>query len=325
MRMLLLLLLIVPAAFAAWQGVAAVAVVTSVAVLGILYMVGTGLGANELQVVAKEELFQVVAVLLMIVLLTGTDSLLNYVSGIFVSPTAGSLQGAALESINDNLNKVQGVMTTVGDYDKSVAVEGSKASSCSILGMGYSVSGCGSYTMLATPLSMAGGITGFAIGELFTMKRLIQLSQEFSLNFILPLGIVLRTLKLTRGAGGLLIALGVSLHIMLPLGIVFNESMGATFLDPPGTAEDSLSTPYSGTASGVSLSCNAGDTDEGNEDNAISGYHTMRANIRKFLYDLMIRATLGPVISLLMFAASLRALTSLAGAEVDVSAVSRFV
>jgi hypothetical protein len=36
-------------------------------------------------------------------------------------------------------------------------------------------------------------------------------------------------------------------------------------------------------------------------------------------------ATLGPVISLLMFAASLRALTSLAGAEVDVSAIARFI
>ncbi|MEW6035685.1 MAG: hypothetical protein AB1529_03670 [Candidatus Micrarchaeota archaeon] len=321
MRMLLLLLLIVPAAFAAWQGVAAVAIVTSVAVLGVLYMVGTGLGANELQVVAKEELFQVIAVLLMVVLLTGTDSMLNYVSGIFVNSTAASLQEAALDSIDDNLNEVQLVMSTVADYDKNVAVQGSKASSCSILGMGYSVSGCGSYTMLATPLSMAGGITGFAIGELFTMKRLIQLSQEFSLNFILPLGIVLRTLKLTRGAGGLLIALGVSLHIMLPLGVVFNESMGATFLDPA----ESLSTPYRGTASGVSLDCNAGDTDEDNENDAIDGYNTMRANIRKFLYDLMIRATLGPVISLLMFAASLRALTSLAGAEVDVSAVSRFV
>ncbi len=325
MRMLLLLLLIVPAAFAAWQGVAAVAIVTSVAVLGVLYMVGTGLGANELQVVAKEELFQVIAVLLMVVLLTGTDSMLNYVSGIFVSPTAASLQEAALDSIDDNLNKVQGVMSTVADYDKNVAVQGSKASSCSILGMGYSVSGCGSYTMLATPLSMAGGITGFAIGELFTMKRLIQLSQEFSLNFILPLGIVLRTLKLTRGAGGLLIALGVSLHIMLPLGVVFNESMGATFLDPPGTTEDSISAPYSGSASGASLDCNAGDTGEDNENDAISGYHPVRPNLRKFLYDLMIRATLGPVISLLMFAASLRALTSLAGAEVDVSAVSRFV
>jgi hypothetical protein len=65
---------------------------------------------------------------------------------------------------------------------------------------------------------------------------------------------------------------------------------------------------------------------EGNaEDTAFAAYLGLRQDIRKYLYVMMIQATLGPVLSLLMFAASLRALTSLAGAEIDVSAITRFV
>jgi hypothetical protein len=218
-------------------------------------------------------------------------------------------------------------MDSISGIDKSAAVQGSKSSSCSILGMGYSVSGCGSYTMLATPLSMAGGITGFAVGELYTMKRLIQLSEQFAFPFLLPLGIVLRTFKFTRGAGGLLIALAISLHILLPIGVIFNDMLGATFLSPPGGSADdnALVAPYKESLEGVSLDCNAGDTDEANENDALEGYHAMRANLKVYLNTLLVQATLGPILALLMMSTGLRTLTSIMGAEVDVSAVSRFV
>jgi hypothetical protein len=40
---------------------------------------------------------------------------------------------------------------------------------------------------------------------------------------------------------------------------------------------------------------------------------------------MLAKATLGPVLALLMMMAGIRTLTSIAGAEVDVSAISRFV
>jgi len=323
----LLIILMAPLAFAAWQGTAVVAIVTSAGILGVIYMIGMGFGISELQMTAKEEFFQLIAMMLMMVFLVGGDSILNGIStnSAFTGSDATTLQGAAKASIVTTLTNVTDLMDSISTTDHDSAIEGSKASSCSILGMGYSVSGCGSYTMLATPLSMAGGITGFAVGELYTMKRLIELSEGFAFPFLLPLGIVLRTFKFTRGAGGLLIALAISLHILLPIGVIFNDMLAATFLDPPGTANDALSTPYKASLQSVSLDCNAGDTGTDNENNAVEGYGALRDNLRVYLFTMLIQATLGPVLALLMMSTGLRTLTSLAGAEVDVSAISRFV
>jgi hypothetical protein len=329
MTLMLAVFALMPLAFAAWQGTAGMALAASFGLLGAIYAVGVAFGIGELQMTAKEELFQLIAMGIMAAMLVGGDTVINAISTneAFTGSDADTLQEAARNSIDETLTNVTTIMDSISGIDKSVAVQGSKSSSCSILGMGYSVSGCGSYTMLATPLSMAGGITGFAVGELYTMKRLIQLSEQFAFPFLLPLGIVLRTFKFTRGAGGLLIALAISLHILLPIGIIFNDMLGATFLNPPGGSADDneLVAPYKESLGSVDLDCNAGDTDEGNENDALEGYNTMRSNLKVYLNTLLVQATLGPILALLMMSTGLRTLTSIMGAEVDVSAVSRFV
>ena len=352
MKLMLLILLMMPLAFA-WQGLALAAMTTSVIILAIIFMVGFGFGINELQMMAKEELFQIIAVAILIVALTGTDSILNGISNsdAFIedpSDTSATLQSTARDITIRWRSDTTDIFSEIRTHDIAASREGSKGSQCNIAGMGYSVSGCGGYSMLATPLSMAGGIVGFAIGELSAIERLITISQNYALAFLLPFGIVLRTLKFTRGAGGLLIALGISLHILLPGGIIFTDMLGQTFINDE-RAEEYLPEDYAS----VSFDCNPGDTRveaigagglnlpttvrtfdpnlfhndlmTSNEVNAINGYSGMRTNIRKYLYIILVQATLGPVISLMMVAGGIKALTSVAGAEVDVSAISRFV
>jgi hypothetical protein len=235
------------------------------------------------------------------------------------------MQESATNIVMANIGEMQGILNEVRNLDKSASIEGSKAGQCNIMGMGYSVSGCGSYSMLATPISMAGGIIGFTLGELSAIARLITISQTYALVLLLPLGIVLRTVKLTRGAGGLLIALGVSLHLMLPAGIIFTEMLGATFLASADAAA------YSGGTSINLGECNPSNAKAqgggltSNEETVISAYHQMKSAIRGWLFTALVKATLGPVIALLLMATSIKTLTSVAGAEVDVSAISRFV
>lgn len=327
MKRLLLFLLLTPLAFAAWQTVAATAIGISAAILAVIFMVGVGFSIQEMQLMAKEEFFQLVALGVLMIALVGTDSLLN---GISTSPafregSAATMQESAKNMINTSIAEMNDILTNVRNLDKSASVEGSKAGQCNIMGMGYSVSGCGSYSMLATPISMSGGIIGFAIGELSAMLKLISIAEKYALQLLLPLGIVLRTVKLTRGAGGLLIALGVAMYIMLPAGIIFIEMMGAKFLASPDAAD------YTGGTSVNLGECNpsnamaqtGGQTD--NEINVINAFHQMKAAIRGYLFKALIKATLGPVVALLMMVTSIKALTSVAGAEVDVSAISRFV
>lgn len=336
MKRLLLFLLLVPLAFAQWEGIAAGALTVSIILLAIAYAVGLAFGVNELQMMAKEELYQVVAAGLMVAVLLGANGLLNGVSNAMAfEPGTTTMQAAAVKLLTDTGAAVTTDLRNIGQLDMDVTREASKSGSCNIIQVGYGLSGCGGYSMLPTPLSMAGGITGFAVGELAAMKRLIEISQHFALSFLLPLGIILRTFKVTRGAGGFLIALGISMHLALPAGVLFSQMLSVTFYN-----NTAASAGYTGAPSASVPSCEPMDSDPSdkgtfscgslsssgkNDEKAAYAYCSMKADIRHYVNDVLIKAILGPVIALLMFAASLRALTSIAGAEVDVSAISRFV
>ena len=168
------------------------------------------------------------------------------------------------------------------------------------------------------------------------MKRLVELANFLALPLLLPVGIILRTFKITRGAGGLLMAVAISMHVMLPLGVIFNEMLGATFLADP------VSAPYKGTIKNVEFSCDPQDTGSfpltdvkaafdsdalknTNEYKAIQSYNDLRANLRKYLYSVIIRSSIGPMLALTLFITSIRSLSSLLGAEVDVTSIARFV
>ncbi len=349
MKRLLLFILLMPLAFA-WEGLAAAAITTSALLLAVIYMVAIGFGINELKMMAKEEFFQLIAAALLVVLLVGTNGVLNEISTspAFREGSAQTLQETATLIVNRWNTDMNAIFLNIRNNDIAASIEGSKGSQCNIAGLGFSVSSCGAYSMLATPFSMAGGIAGFALGELAAIKRLILISDEFALALLLPLGIVLRTLKFTRGAGGLLIALGISLHILLPGGIVFADMLGQTFIESDQTTDYRYENFYD-----VTFSCNPGDTQPGlfgansinipsgvntidanritgvpmtdNEKNAIEGFAALKGNLRKYLFVILAQATMGPVLALMMVVGGIRAISALAGSEVDVSAISRFV
>jgi hypothetical protein len=151
--------------------------------------------------------------------------------------------------------------------------------------------------------------------------KLIEIALNYALTLIMPLGIILRTFKFTRGAGGFLIAAGIAMHILLPLGILSVDLLGDTFKAStygPQYASGHLD-------AGSFDTCTPGNTGDGNSDSAIGIYHTLRGAIRSYMFLLLVKATLGPVVSVLMMTAGLRYLSSLAGAEVDVSALARVV
>lgn len=322
---LVFLLALAPAAFAAggWEGTAAMALAISGGFLGIAYAVGMGFGINELQIMSKEEFYQLIATGILVALLVGGNNLIDGLSG-GLGSGATNLQDSALAIIHDTLTNPAGGMETiyndVADMDNQIMKESSKTMSCSIVSIGYTVSACGGYSMLSTPLSMSGSIVGFAIGELYSMKRLISISKDYAMSLLLPIGICLRTFKFTRGAGGFLIATAISMHILIPAGILFNQMLVDTFLAEAGGG-------YSGgLGSGSVEECDptAGIGVYGSDTGAQTTLTNFRADIQEVAFSVMIRGTLGPVLALLIMTAGIRALTSLGGAEVDVSALGRF-
>jgi hypothetical protein len=322
-KILLMLFLLISFSFAAWQSVAVLALVASLTLIALVFVIGYGFGIDILKATAKDEVYQLIALAILIVVLFGTNNLLDAIS---TDPTLSgeqaNMQTTALISLNSTMKNLSNAYSNVQDVDKDIGVASAKVLSCQLQGMGYSVSGCGGFSMLAGPFSLAGSIMGFALGELNAVYKLIEVSLAYGLTLLLPIGIILRTFRLTRGAGGFLIAAGVSFHILLPIGILFVDMLGDSFL-----ADEDTPAAYKSSAglSGISPSCEPGDTGEGNADEAYSAYSSLRSAMKSYVFLILIKATLGPVVSILMMIAGIRYLTSLAGAEVDVSALARVI
>jgi hypothetical protein len=322
-KALLALFLLVSASFAAWQNTAALAIVTSLILVAVVYMIGFGFGVDTLTAMAKDEVYQLIALAIMVAALFGANGFIDALSSNpDLAHGSATLQAAALASLDDSITKLSAAYADVRAADKNVGIAGSQGLSCNLQHIGYFVSGCGGFTMLAGPFSLAGSIMGFALGELNAIHRLIELAVAYALPLLLPLGIVLRTFRFTRGAGGLLMALAISIHILLPAGIVFVDMLGDSFL--ASTGMDAYQ-PKDANLRGMSVECRPGDISDENSDRAIGVYNSLRSAIKSYMYLIFVKATLGPVVAVLMMSAGIRAMTALAGAEVDVSALARVV
>ena len=329
MKKLLLVLLLVPVAFAAWQSVAAMAILVSVTMLAAVFAVGMGIESQMLKALSKDEFYQLIALALMIVALVSADGILNVLSQ-HSALTRGqpTLQDAAIVSLNETYERLDNALGKLGQSDNNLATEASRALSCTLSGGGYTVSACGGFTMLGTPFSLGGSIMGYGIAEVSAAKRLITVSKDYALALLLPLGIVLRTFRFSRGAGGFLIAFAISAYIFAPAGIVFVDMLNdqfASFVPESGTSYYDAS-EYTDELKVISAECEPGMPWGGfNEGRAIDAYDDLRVELKKYIYLVLLKATLGPVIALLLFVGGLKALTGLFGAEVDVSAIARFV
>lgn len=332
------------AATPTWQGVAGMAIMVSLILLGVTFMIGYGFSIKELVILSKEEAYQVLVLAVLIAVLSGTDSIFNTISQTEeLSGTEATMQDAAITSIGNSLQNLTSALNNIAAIDNDVAKEASETIQCSLIGIGYSVSGCGGFAMLASPFSLVGSILGLAGGSLFGALRLIELSTAYSFTLLLPLGIILRTFRFTRGAGGLLMAVAISTYLLLPLGILFVDKFGDAFTDsvsklgsgnpdrayiekPADVDPDCNPGKTMGGVLGTALSFNADPTStESNEDAAIATYNALRRNIRNYLYLVLVKGTLGPAVALLMMVGGIRVLTKVAGAEIDVSALARLV
>ncbi len=323
-KILLVLLLLIPLAFASWQSVAAMAIIISMTLLAAVFAVGMGIENETLKALSKDEFYQLIVLALLMVILLGTDGILDAISqSSALTQGQPTIQDAAIVSLDDTYQNLSKCLNTISGTDNSIAIEASKGCSCQLTGGGYSVSACGGFPMLSTPFSMSGSIVGYAIAEVASAKKIITLTKDFALVLFLPLGIILRTFRFSRGAGGFLIAFGISAYILMPAGIIFVDMLNEQFMSDEGAGyRDEYSNP-----GGIDVKkCDPCETAFGsNSDKAVDAYGNLRANLKKYLYIILLKATLGPAVALLLFAGGLKALSGLFGAEVDVSAITRFV
>jgi hypothetical protein len=316
--LLFLIALVTISNAAGWEGTAAIAVVTSAAMLGLIYMIGFGFGINELVLTSKEEAYQLVVVMVLIggfvLLQTGGDAILSAIG------ENEGIQQTSVTMTSSMITELSSMFMSLANLETQIAVEGSRSLTCSILSVGYTISGCGGYTMVAPALSGVETTVGLAIAELSSIAKLMEIGINNSFAILLPIGIIFRTFKLTRGAGGLIIAVAISLYFILPLSMITMWKVADQFKNAPEGAS------YTGTAPSISVSsCVPADSGEGNSEKSTGILHQLVAAMPFYLFPTFIYGIITPAIALLITVTGIRVISSMAGADVDVSALSRVI
>ncbi|MFH2106246.1 MAG: hypothetical protein ABII22_03220 [Candidatus Micrarchaeota archaeon] len=318
--LLAFVLLLTSTSFAAgdWLAPTMIAIVASVCILALLFMFGYAFHLDELTMTAKEELYQVIVVALIAGSLLGISGALDSISK-GISGEDESFPALALEYVNEDSAVISEEFNKLAYFSNEIGSAGSRSLSCTFMSISIGVSGCGGYNAMVGTMSTVFQGLGIAMAEWGSMKFLLGFAQIYAFGMLLPFGLFLRVFKFTRGAGAVIIALAVALYVFLPTSIFLMHNILVDFEASPAAAQlipaDKVlpnvgCDPYDGfdlsnynSAKNVMLSASG-----------LYGYYA---------YLIVVKTTLTVVVSVIVMLAGLRFVSSLAGADVDVSILGR--
>ncbi|MBI5222947.1 hypothetical protein HY990_00845 [Candidatus Micrarchaeota archaeon] len=347
--MLLGILFLVCCSFAApldWLPFAAGALTLSAIIVAVLYMLGIGLNLNDLKFLASEELYQLIATAIIIGVLFTADTTINSVFASFgITPT---LQNASIATVNGYISNQASSFNTLKTFAHTLGLESSKNMYCSFSAMGFSVAPCGGFASITPAVTFGIQMIAISVTESNSLLTLLKFGSTYGLSLILPLGILMRTFKFTRGAGGLIIGFGVGIYLFLPLAVIFMDGITSplapttavslpefscdihSFSDGVYTIADINDHSLFGTeafSGSVSLSSFSGSNsfDFGYKNAAIAGglLMALKGVLPSLIYFFLIQSTLTLIIALSAFFMSMRSISRLAGAEVEISSLMR--
>ena len=321
MKRLLLLLFMISLSFAApaWHEAVAVAIFASILLLLVIYMLAFGFGIDSLKATTKEEFYQLIITVVLVVVLFSLDEITNSLSPFFSGEAVPqSIQDVALNRLDTVSGNMSSIYTNLYDFSFNVAHQSSKSFYCNLLSVGVSISPCAAYGMVLPPVSLAVQAVSLAIAELQALSLLLELGVRYSFVVFLPLGLLLRSLHFTRGAGGLFIALGISLYLILPLSILFLDDLSNYFI-AKNVEYSTLKKLNTGTR------CDERSVKEENYTNPQSIFSGLQDNVDVYLFFVFVKATFLTIISLLIVLTSLKWLTAAGGATVDITPLMRLV
>jgi len=357
LKNIVLMVLLCGVAFASapeWTGVALTGLFASLSIIGIIYMLAIGFSLNDLRFLANEEFYQLIVTALMIAFLFGAEAGLNNI----FSSIAPNLQDAGISTIDNSISGQVGAFGTIKAFAVDLVPQSTKSMYCGLNGAGFSVAPCGSFSALIPPITLSLQALGLSIAELSSLRTLASFGKQYAFTMLLPIGILFRTLRFTRGAGALFIGLAVSLYLFLPLTLIFMDEM--TALDMPDTSHLDLPEPdcnvtafakesynpldlgsmvWSGISSGIDTAeldteavyqdilgtagIGSSGFDYTNAARAVGYLDVMIARTPGFLYLFLVRGTLLTAVSLMALFTTFKYVSKLAGAEVDISALMR--
>lgn len=213
-----------------WHSTAIIAFVISVSLIALIYMAGIGVSSVQLKTYAEDELLQLVFTAFTIGVLAGfvsyiDSSLLPAFAGTAGAGSATTFAQYAQDSAFAVLSEFNAHLSDANQISISLGDAASQSAYCSLLGIGYSINTCSGLSAYRSVIGSAVASLAMALADINAELSLIVFGNLYAFSVLLPLGIFFRTFHFTRKAGGVLIAFAIGLYIIFPLMFIFSEKV----------------------------------------------------------------------------------------------------
>lgn len=361
----LIMLPMAHATVAPWQPAVFVALLASVTIIVLAYFVVTFLHLESFKAIIRDELLQVflTAVIALVLLAeipnieTGLSSFMcammqpqicahmpdppqdlygaltcrdiTIVNSQAVCPANLKINDWALQINSAQTQIITDVSRSALAYSNKISEAGAKLGFVNFLGVGMGIPGCSAYGVLRGPLGQLLNASGFALMDLEAERILLTMNYSVVLTLLLPAGIVLRALNITRKVGSTLIALAISLYLVFPAALLFGQSLADHFILMPETTDASGSLvpfPYISLARVNALDPGTLDCDpfRPDESGLVSKMNDLiDKNAQWLVFWVVARTLLMTAFALSVTFGATRAFAHLMNTEVDVSAIAR--
>ena len=280
-------------------------------------------GMDAVRAILRDELLQVMATGVVALSLLGIQVALDnvYLPALLqatyeVPPTP--LPGSMMEAANGKISSLAGTTNSVlADMSRTsidIGREASKGVFCNFLGVGYTLVNCSPLNAFRGSLTAAAFTTSVALADTFAQQFLLSLAANYAFSLIIPLGLFLRCFKISRAAGGALIAFGFGFYTVYPAVIMSTENLlhGTSTSVPSDIPSPKTCDPMESEVA-VSLQ----------QFNDYSGQITDFDLTESIAYFVLVRVLFLSILNLIITLGFIRALAHVIGSDIDISALAR--
>ncbi|VVB99920.1 Uncharacterised protein [uncultured archaeon] len=298
------------------------AFVIVIALIALAYMASYVFSMPHWRPIIQDELLQVMVTAAVAVLLlslqAGIDSELSAVLAGTGNTAPLTMMQAAQNTLSETGSglgaRANAVLGNLAAASTDLGRESSKSIFCNFMGVGFTLANCSPLNAYRGGLTVSAFTTTVAITDLYAQQFLLSLAANYAFNLLIPLGLFLRCFKVSRQAGGSLIAIGFGFYTVFPTVVVATESMlhGSRPAAPQAI-------PSPGT-------CDATETDVAVSLAQFRAYGNSLTNFdltESTAYFVLVRVIFMSILNLIITLGFIRTFAHVIGSEIDVSALAR--
>ena len=297
------------------------ALLIPIAVVAIAYMASYAFNTPALRAVLQDELVQILATGAVALTLVGTQMVVDeYATAALnagsATPSANieGAMGAAAEKAHVLENEASSRLTNMLDVSKTLGQEASKGVFCNFMGVGFSLNNCSPFNAYRGSLTAAAFANTVALSDSYAQGFIFSLARAYAFSIIIPLGLLFRCFKATRGAGGALIAIGFGFYTVYPVVTLATDNLLVGSSAPPSSVIPTVG------------SCNPKDPSVANALSEFTDYGSQLTDynlIYGIAYQVMVRVIFLSILNLIITLTFIRTFAHMIGSEIDVSSLAR--